>query len=175
LLSERPAQLGEGLAAFLVERHREGTAGLAFADPQARRFKPDPHIVYFEEANSHDQPSKRETPGELVSGRNSDLSISELLAALQERVNSLFQVKCIFFTKLVFRPACNALDSHQPEQPHQRVERHTQIPDVLLRPVHGIPIPADDAAAPNHLFTFESTVCDQLRALTSYGCHAASA
>jgi hypothetical protein len=145
LLGQSPAQLGEGLAAFLVERHREGTAGLALANTIARRFEPGANVIGLKEANPHDQPPKWKAPGELISRRISDLSISELLAALQERVNSHFQLILTFLSKFAFRPFCTALDSYQPEQPHQSIQRNAQIADVLLWPVHRILISADDA------------------------------
>jgi hypothetical protein len=145
LLDERPAQLRERLAAFLVQRHREGAAGIAFADPGASCFEADADIVSLKEANPHDQPPKWKAPGELISRRISDLSISELLAALQERVNSHFQLILTFLSKFAFRPFCTALDSYQPEQPHQSIQRNAQIADVLLWPVHRILISADDA------------------------------
>jgi integration host factor subunit beta len=54
---------------------------------------------------------RNETPGELLSGRNSDPSISELLAVSQERVNGQFQVIGNFCSKFVASFTRRAIDS----------------------------------------------------------------
>ena len=77
-------------------------------------FEADPHIVGLEDVNLHDQPPKKKAPREFISRRNSDPSISELLAASQERVNSLFQLNLTFISKFVFRSACTPIVANNP-------------------------------------------------------------
>ena len=113
-MSERTAQLRERLAAFLGERHREGTAGFTLAKTGARYFEAGADVVVLEEANLHGDPPKQKAPGDLISRRNSDPSISELLAASQERVNSLFQLNLTFISKFVFRSACTPIVANNP-------------------------------------------------------------
>ena len=67
-MSERTAKLRERLAAFLVERHREGAAGITLTKTRARCFEAGADIIGLEELNPHGYPPIRKTPGELSPG-----------------------------------------------------------------------------------------------------------
>ena len=39
------------------------------------------------------------------------------------------------------------IQASHPEQPHQRIQRYPQVPNVLLGPVHGVLVGADTTAS----------------------------